>query len=201
MDVHFARSRRRAAARRCEPPQRSKRNWHTVRIVLLALLIFAFVGESTRLKISNARSAASEQGAVGPSVGCKLPVAFYEAFVAASRDTGLPVALIAAMAYEESRFDPYARSQAGAQGLLQLMPGTARELAVSPSSPAENVRGGARYLRQLLRRFDGDLELALAAYNAGPTAVEKAGAAPSMQTLTYVKNVQARAARLAACRA
>jgi soluble lytic murein transglycosylase-like protein len=129
-----------------------------------------------------------------------VPAAFYKAFADASTATGLPVALIAAVAYEESRFDPYARSHAGAEGLLQLMPSTARELAISTETPEGNVLGGARYLRQLLDRFDGDLELALSAYNAGPTAVEKAGAAPSHQILTYAKNVQRRAARLAACR-
>jgi soluble lytic murein transglycosylase-like protein len=175
-------------------------SWRTVRLALLVVLLFAFVGESTRLEISNARSAAQERRATSRSARCTVPAAFYKAFADASTATGLPVALIAAVAYEESRFDPYARSHAGAEGLLQLMPSTARELAVSTETPEGNVLGGARYLRQLLDRFDGDLELALSAYNAGPTAVEKAGAAPSHQTLTYAKDVQRRAARLAACR-
>ena len=96
--------------------------------------------------------------------------------------------------------NPAARSHAGAQGLFQLMPGTARALALAQNVPESNVFGGARYLRQLLTRF-GSLELALSAYNAGPTAVEKAGAAPTLETLRYVKNVEARAAVLSgACR-
>jgi len=94
--------------------------------------------------------------------------------------------------------DPNARSGAGARGLLQLMPGTARELGLEGSDPAVNVRAGARYLRQLIDRF-GEVELALAAYNAGPTAVERAGAAPSIASLRYAKNVEARAALLSGC--
>jgi soluble lytic murein transglycosylase-like protein len=93
--------------------------------------------------------------------------------------------------------DPSALSGAGARGLLQLMPGTARELGVVSDDPAANVLAGARYLRQLLDRF-GNVELALAAYNAGPTAIERAGHAP-VTSLRYAKNVEARAAVLTAC--
>ena len=94
--------------------------------------------------------------------------------------------------------NPLARSYAGAQGLLQLMPATARSLRLRHDDPASNVLAGALYLRQLLDRF-GSVELALAAYNAGPTAVERAGAAPTLATLRYVKNVEARAEALAGC--
>ena len=93
--------------------------------------------------------------------------------------------------------DPGARSRAGARGLLQLMPATARELGLDRDDPAANVLAGARYLRQLLNRF-GDRELALAAYNAGPTAVERAGHAP-VTSLRYAKNIEARAAILTGC--
>lgn len=95
--------------------------------------------------------------------------------------------------------DPDALSPAGARGLLQVMPGTAKIVAVTENSPRANILAGARYLRLMVDRFQGDLELALAAYNAGPTAVEKAGAAPSIGTLRYAKNVEARAASLADC--
>jgi soluble lytic murein transglycosylase-like protein len=95
--------------------------------------------------------------------------------------------------------NPDARSAAGAQGLLQLMPHTAKAVAVTGRSPQANVLAGARYLRLMIDRFGGDLELALAAYNAGPTAVENAGAAPSIETLRYAKNVEARAAVLPPC--
>jgi soluble lytic murein transglycosylase-like protein len=94
--------------------------------------------------------------------------------------------------------DPNAHSGAGATGLLQLMPATARELRLEGSDPATNVLAGARYLRQMIDRF-GSLDLALAAYNAGPSAVEKAGGAPTTATLRYVKNIEARAGLLAAC--
>ena len=94
--------------------------------------------------------------------------------------------------------DASAQSGAGARGLLQLMPGTARELRLDGEDPADNVLAGASYLRQMLNRF-GSVDLALAAYNAGPTAVERAGAAPSLSTLRYVANIERRAGLLSAC--
>jgi soluble lytic murein transglycosylase-like protein len=121
------------------------------------------------------------------------------AFVHAAAATGLPLQLLVATAYQESRMDPRAQSPVGARGLLQLMPATARELRLAGADPRANVLAGARYLRQMLDRF-GSVELALAAYNAGPGAVERAGGAPTLETLRYVKNVQARAVQLASCR-
>jgi soluble lytic murein transglycosylase-like protein len=91
--------------------------------------------------------------------------------------------------------NPRARSGTGASGLLQLMPATAHELRLDGADPATNVLGGARYLKEMIDRL-GSLELGLAAYNAGPTAVERAGGAPTVQTLRYVKNVESRASRL-----
>jgi soluble lytic murein transglycosylase-like protein len=78
------------------------------------------------------------------------------------------------------------------------MPATAHELRLDGDDPATNVLAGARYLRQKLDRF-GSVDLALAAYNAGPTAVDRAGAAPTVGTLRYVKNVEARAGQLLGC--
>jgi soluble lytic murein transglycosylase-like protein len=198
MDLRFARSRRRAAQRRLELPKRSTFNWRVFRIVLAAGVLFAFVGESTKLEISNARSAGGKKPA-RVRVGCGAPAAFQQAFRNASAKTGVSTSLLVAMAYEESRMDPHARSHAGAQGLLQLMPATARALELAQDDPSANALAGARYLKQMLSRFDGNLDLALAAYNAGPTVVEKIGAAPTLGTLTYVKNVEARAARLTGC--
>jgi soluble lytic murein transglycosylase-like protein len=200
MDLLFARSRRRAASRRKVPPRRSPVAWRSVRAAALALALLTVVAESTRLEGSNARSPAAGAAptpALDPS--CPVPERFGAAFAAAAARTGVPLSLLVATAYEESRMNPRARSGAGARGLLQLMPATARSLRLDGDDPAANVLAGALYLRQLIDRF-GSVDLALAAYNAGPTAVEHAGAAPTLGTLRYVKNVQARASLLEACR-
>lgn len=102
----------------------------------------------------------------------------------------LSPSLIEALVWQESRWQPNARSPVGARGLAQLMPGTARELGVDPDDPFANLEGGARYLRQQLDRFDGDLEKALAAYNAGPGRVIRAGGIPRIrETQNYVVSV------------
>ncbi|HEV8630154.1 MAG TPA: lytic transglycosylase domain-containing protein, partial [Thermoanaerobaculia bacterium] len=99
--------------------------------------------------------------------------------------------LLAAVVQAESGFDPAAISPQGAQGLMQLMPVTAQTYGVlRPADPRANVRAGARYLRDLLRRFDDDLELTLAAYNAGPAAVRRfRGVPPYRETRVYVERV------------
>jgi peptidoglycan DL-endopeptidase CwlO len=123
-----------------------------------------------------------------PANVCPVPTRFRAAFVDAANDTGLPLALLTAVAQVESRFQPRATSSAGAQGLLQLMPTTAAELKLDAQDPTSNVLAGARYLERLLARFHST-DLALAAYNAGPTAVARDGGAPNSETLTYVENV------------
>ena len=99
--------------------------------------------------------------------------------------------LIRAVIRTESAFNPRAVSKKGAQGLMQLMPGTAKELKVrNPFDPEENISGGTRYLRSLLDTFQQDLRLALAAYNAGPTIVRKDWAVPEFpETVQYIKRV------------
>ncbi|WP_324262444.1 lytic transglycosylase domain-containing protein [Altererythrobacter sp. H2] len=107
----------------------------------------------------------------------------------------LSPALIEALVWQESRWRENAVSHAGARGLAQLMPGTARYLGVNPDDPFANLEGGARYLREQLDRFDGDLERALAAYNAGPGRVEKAGGIPRIrETQLYVTAILGRLA-------
>lgn len=105
----------------------------------------------------------------------------------------LPPRLLQALVWQESRFDPMAISSAGAAGLAQLMPATARELGVgNRHDPGQSIDGGARYLRQMLDRF-GAIHLALAAYNAGPGAVSRAGGIPkNRETPGYVRSVLAR---------
>lgn len=105
----------------------------------------------------------------------------------------LSPALIEALVWQESRWRPDAVSSAGARGLAQLMPGTARELGVDPRDPFANLEGGARYLREQIDRFDGNLEKALAAYNAGPGRVQDANGIPNIrETRQYVAAIMGR---------
>lgn len=103
----------------------------------------------------------------------------------------LEPALIRAVIHAESAFNPQAISRRGAQGLMQLMPETAAMLGVQdPSQPEQNIRGGSLYLQQLLQSFDGDIRLALAAYNAGPGAVRRFGGVPPYaETTAYIERV------------
>lgn len=104
-------------------------------------------------------------------------------------------ALLEAVVWQESRWNTGAVSPAGARGLAQLMPGTARAMGVNPRDPHANLEGGARYLRMQLDAFGGDLEKALAAYNAGPGRVVKAGGIPAIrETRLYVASIMARLA-------
>jgi soluble lytic murein transglycosylase-like protein len=98
--------------------------------------------------------------------------------------------LLASLVWQESRWNARAVSRKGAMGLTQLMPGTARDLGVNPADPVQNLVGGARYLRQLLDQFDGNVEKALAAYNAGPARVRSAGGIPAIaETQAYVASI------------
>lgn len=108
-------------------------------------------------------------------------------------ETGLSPRLIKAVALVESAFDPQAVSHKGAQGLMQLMPGTAEEYGVTdPFDPWQNLLAGATHLRLLVDEFDGDLDLALAAYNAGAGAVRRHGGVPNYrETRSYVRKVRA----------
>jgi soluble lytic murein transglycosylase-like protein len=197
MELAFARSRRRSAARRGLPRRRNPLVCRSVWALALALAAFAATAEST-LETSTAKAPPRRVATAAPAPApCPVPRRFRSAFEQAAAKTGVPLSLLVATAYEESRMNPAAHSRAGARGLLQL-PSTARSLRLAADDPASNVLAGARYLRQLLDRF-GSTDMALAAYNAGPTAVARAGAAPTLVTLRYVLNVEARSSLLTGC--
>jgi soluble lytic murein transglycosylase-like protein len=133
----------------------------------------------------------------------KAAASYDEHICAAAQRHRVPPPLLKAVMAVESNFDAAAVSPKGATGLMQLMPTTARDLAVDDVlDPRQNIAGGARYLRLLQERFDGDLEVVLAAYNAGPEAVRRAGGAipPFRETREYVRRVLATRDRYARAR-
>ncbi|MDV2450019.1 lytic transglycosylase domain-containing protein [Xanthomonas hortorum] len=117
--------------------------------------------------------------------------AYQEEITAAAREFGVEEAIVRAIIHAESAYNPLALSRAGAQGLMQLMPGTARRFGVSDAYDAsQNIRGGVQYLSWLLKRFNGDLTLAAAGYNAGEGAVDRYGGVPPYsETQRYVQRV------------
>lgn len=189
-----------------------------MRVRLIALLLVAALSGTaaavggTAQAVESGATAATAVGATAATAApapvaptrvrdprCPIPSTFRRGFETAARETALPLALLAALGEIESGFRPDAVSSEGARGLLQLMPMTADELKIDADHPTANVLGGARYLRSMLDRFSST-DLALAAYNAGPTAVTRAGGAPTGDTLTYVADVTGRWRALVGCR-
>jgi len=117
---------------------------------------------------------------------------FHDVIKSASEKFNVPLDLIYGVIAQESAGNPKVVSKAGAKGLMQLMDSTAVDLGVNNSfNPEENIHGGVRYLREQLDKYNGDLELALAAYNAGPSNVEKYGGVPPFkETQNYIKKVR-----------
>ena len=145
---------------------------------------------------AGALAAAQTSPSAAPVSGTGASSAFDAQINAAAASNGIDPALLKGLVSQESGFNPNARSGAGAVGLTQLMPGTAAALGVTnPMDPAQSLQGGAKYLREQLDRFGGDEQLALAAYNAGPGAVQKYGGVPPYaETQNYVTSVMGKAA-------
>ena len=148
-------------------------------------------GQSFQATLAQATSAPTATAAVAaPSAGGPTP--FSAEIEAAAAKHGIDPALLKGLIRQESNFNPTAGSPAGARGLTQLMPGTAASLGVTdPTDPVQAIDGGAKYLKQQLDKFGGDVTKALAAYNAGPGAVAKYGGVPPFaETQAYVQKVQ-----------
>jgi soluble lytic murein transglycosylase-like protein len=169
-------------------------------VALGALVLAAAVAAEAADERSDATALAAAPPAPETSSPrtCPVPAQYRLVIDAASADTGLPVSLLSAVAHVESGFDHRAVSSAGARGVLQVLPATARSLGFDARHRDEAVLAGARYLRLMYDRFDS-MPLALAAYNAGPSAVSAAGGAPSAQVAGYVASVTARWRQAADC--
>jgi soluble lytic murein transglycosylase-like protein len=153
---------------------------------------------TSNASLASLASPLGTQAASATSTSSSLPAGtpYAAEITAAAQANGLDPALLAGLIKQESGFNPNAGSGAGARGLTQLMPGTAAGLGVSNVlDPAQSINGGAKYLKQQLEAFGGDTAKALAAYNAGPGAVQRFGGIPPYsETQNYVRIVQANAA-------
>lgn len=159
----------------------------------------SFASVLGQLSGSAGATAAATAGATAAPAAAET-TAYDGLIAAAAQRYGVDPSLVRAVIKNESGFDPGATSAAGAQGLMQLMPGTAAGLGVTDAyDPAQSIDAGTRYLKAQLDRFSGDARLAVAAYNAGPSAVDKAGGVPPYaETQAYVQRVLADQAAYAA---
>ena len=150
----------------------------------------ASTGTSFQSQLQQA-SLTSPVGPVGPASGTPVDGQFADQINAAAQKYGIDPALLKGLIRQESNFNPNAQSPAGAAGLCQLMPGTAAALGcTNPLDPAQAIDAGAKYLSQQLKAFGGDPRKALAAYNAGPGAVQRYGGVPPYaETQNYVRAV------------
>jgi soluble lytic murein transglycosylase-like protein len=153
-------------------------------------------GTTSFASLAGAQSATTPASAASTSSSLPAGTPYAAEITTAAQANGLDPALLAGLIKQESGFNPNAGSGAGARGLTQLMPGTAQGLGVNNVlDPVQSINGGAKYLKQQLDAFGGDTAKALAAYNAGPGAVQRFGGIPPYaETQNYVRIVQANAA-------
>jgi soluble lytic murein transglycosylase-like protein len=182
---------RRHSERGLADRRRANRRKRTLRGLLFGMFAMSLpshVSKPANINITTTEGFVSTSEAYRP-----LPatIAYNDAIAEAASLYNLDPNLIRAIIRAESAFNPFAVSRAGAQGLMQLMPAVAEELNVlDPFDPRQNIFGGARYLRWLLDRNEGNLDLAVASYNAGPGAVDRYnGVPPYRETRNYVKKV------------
>jgi soluble lytic murein transglycosylase-like protein len=183
---------RRQVDRGTHDRRRADRRRRTLRGLLFGM--FAVAAPSSG-SVSKLPSIEPPQGVVSVTEDYRAvpaTIAYNDAIAEAAQVYGLDPNLIRAVIHAESAFNPFAVSRAGAQGLMQLMPDVAEELEVlDPFDPRQNILGGARYLRALLDRNKGNIDLAVASYNAGPGAVDRYnGIPPYRETRNYVKTVR-----------
>ena len=198
LELRAVRSRRQSQRRRAEQRSRLKTR-RVLRRALISIVSVAAVGLAMAAGPGATTSIARSFDPVSPATRCPMPDALRPAFADAAKATGVGLGLLTAVAQVESRFDANAVSPAGAVGILQLMPTTAAALHYDPQETTANVMAGALYLRELLDRYRST-PLALAAYNAGPTAVDRHGPRPTAETAAYVDRVQALAGAYGNCR-
>jgi soluble lytic murein transglycosylase-like protein len=150
-------------------------------------------GTSFQAQLQQATAADATTGATATQSGGPVDGQYSDLINAAAQKYGIDPALLKGLIRQESNFNPNAQSGAGAQGLCQLMPGTAASLGcTNPLDPAQAIDAGAKYLSQQLKAFGGDPRKALAAYNAGPGAVQRSGGVPPYaETQNYVRSVMA----------
>lgn len=162
-----------------------------LRFVAVTVIFLASFSSIAQAKSFERKTISSSRTELGARLPVPVPSYLTEIIREASVKHSVDANLIAAVIFKESAFKTNAVSWRGAQGLMQLMPRTAQYVGVSdPFDARQNVLGGTKYLRKMLDTFDGNVELALAAYNAGPTAVKQKGPAATEEAVEYVAKIK-----------